>query len=72
MNRDLTAKINDEVQNELKKNRDFDAEGMLQKVSKDLKLTDYRLSRCVTSGTEHFIPLQITNQDEVQVYREYM
>ena len=31
-----------------------DTHGMLEKVSKDLKLTDYTLSRCVTSGTDHF------------------
>ena len=37
-----------------------DAEGMLSKVAKDLKRTDYRLSRLVTAGTDHFIKLKVT------------
>ena len=43
---------------------------MLKQVSKDLKLTDYNLSRVVTSGTEHFIKLKVTNQKDVKTYRE--
>ena len=43
---------------------------MLKKVAKDLKLTDYNLSRVVTSGTEHFIKLRVTNQKDVKAYRE--
>ena len=42
-----------------------DADEMLQKVSKDLKLTDYTLSRIVTSGTDHFTKLKVTTTEEV-------
>ena len=48
-----------------------DADEMLQKVSKDLKLTDYTLSRIVTSGTEHFIRLKTTTTADVNTYRDY-
>ena len=43
---------------------------MLKQVAKDLKLTDYNLSRVVTSGTEHFIKLRVTTQLEVKAYRD--
>ena len=45
---------------------------MLEKVAKDLKLTDYSLSRCVTSGTDHFIKLMVTNQIDVKAYKDYL
>ena len=47
-----------------------DAEGMLSKVAKDLKRTDYRLSRLVTAGTDHFIKLKVTTQLEIEQYKE--
>lgn len=34
---------------------------MLDKVAKDLKRTDYKLSRLVTSGIDHFIKLKVTS-----------
>ena len=49
-----------------------DANGMLEKVAKDLKLTDYNLSRCVTSGTDHFIKLMVTTLNDVRAYRDYV
>ena len=45
---------------------------MLQKVSKELKMTDYTLSRIVTSGTDHFIRLKTTTTEEVNTYRDYL
>ena len=49
-----------------------DADEMLQKVSKDLKLTDYTLSRIVTSGTDHFIKLKATTNADVNSFRDYL
>ena len=49
-----------------------DADEMLQKVSKELKMTDYTLSRIVTSGTDHFIRLKTTTVEEVNTYRDYL
>jgi len=45
---------------------------MLEKVSKELKLTDYNLTRLVTSGTDHFIKLKVTTAIEVNAYREFI
>lgn len=40
----------------------MNASAMLDKVAKDLKRTDYKLSRIVTSGTDHFSKLKVTTQ----------
>ena len=39
---------------------DINAEEMLKKVNKDLKLTDYTLCHIVTSGFSHFKKLRVT------------
>ena len=41
MNRDLTKRVSHDVHDDLKKSREYDAQGMLRKFSKDLKITDY-------------------------------
>ena len=35
-------------------------------------MTDYTLSRIVTSGTDHFIKLLITTLAEVNTYKDYL
>ena len=64
--------MGEEFRQEMEKIVNTDANGMLAKVAKDLKLTDYNLSRCVTSGTDHFIKLMVTTIDEVRAYRDYI
>lgn len=72
MNRDLIKGLCDEAVYDLRQSREFDAKGMLQKFSKELKLTDYKLNQCLTSGTEHFTHLRVTTAEEVQTYREHL
>lgn len=43
---------------------------MLQKVSKDIKITDYTLNRLVCSGTDHFLKLAIVTSDDVKKYQD--
>lgn len=54
---------------ELNKIAQTDTIAMLEQISKDIKLTDYTLSRCITSGTDHFIKLKVTTIEEVKEYR---
>ena len=49
---------------------DLDAEEMLKKVNKDLKLTDYTLCHIVTSGFSHFKKLRVTTTEAVEAYIE--
>ena len=49
-----------------------DAYSMLEKVSKELKLADYTLTRIVTSGTDHFTKLKVTTAQEVNIYRDHI
>ena len=44
----------DKVMVDFEKIANTDANGMLSSISKELKLTDYTLKRCVTAGTDHF------------------
>ena len=49
-----------------------DAHGMLENIAKELKLAGYTLSRCITSGTDHFTRLEVTTQIEIRAYRDYI
>lgn len=42
-----------------------DTFAMLEQISKDIKTTDYTLSRCITSGTDHFIKLKVATIEEI-------
>ena len=51
---------------------DVNAEEMLKKVNKDLKLTDYTLCHIVTSGFSHFKKLRVTTTEAVEAYIEFI
>lgn len=57
------------AQSDIDKINKTDTGDMLQRIGKDLKRTDYRLSRIVTSGTDHFSKLKVTNQQEIKDYK---
>ena len=66
----LRNALGDKIMAEYAKIMQTDANFLLEKVSKELKLTDYTLSRVVTSGTDHFIKLAVTTQEKLTIYRE--
>ena len=68
----LQKALSDKTKREIEYIKSTNAHDMLEKVAKDLKLTGYNLSRCVTSGTDHFIKLTITTLGEIKEYREYL
>ena len=47
-----------------------DTKAMLAEMAKELKRTDYKLSRIVTSGTDHFMNLKVTTQAELKEFKE--
>ena len=57
----LTAVAGSKLYGELNCVSNINTEAMLDKVAKDLKRTDYKLSRLVTSGIDHFIKLKVTS-----------
>lgn len=52
--------MGDKHRAEMERISNIDAHSMLESISKELKLTDYTLSRCITSGTDHFTKLEVT------------
>ena len=47
-----------------------DTQAMLERVSKDLKRTDYKLLHLVTSGTDHLKKLKVTTQKGLLDFKE--
>lgn len=62
--------MGDKYKAEMERISSIDAHGMLESISKELKLTDYTLSRCITSGTDHFTKLDVTTQASIKLYRD--
>ena len=47
-----------------------EAREMIENAAHDLKLMSYEISRCVTSGLEHFLKLLINTTKDVNEYKE--
>ena len=55
---------------EVERIKKTDTASLLSQAALDLKLMNYKLSRCVTQGLEHFVTLKVTTQQEIQTYIE--
>lgn len=66
----LSAVVGAKLYGDMERIMTTDTEAMLSQVAKDLKRTDYKLSRLVTSGTDHFLKLRITSQQEILNYKD--
>ena len=48
----------------------FDAKKKIEEAAHSLKLMSYEISRCVTSGLEHFQKLQVNTTKDINDYKE--
>ena len=46
----------------------MDAHSLIQNAAKELKLIKYNLNRCLRSGLDNSVQLQISNSEDMQAY----